>query len=96
MALTSLIILTEYGEKHIQIETRQGDNGVIIHWYDCDENFNHTGQADASADKRNEEEYHTQLREAAVDRGQLVTSHSTNPEWNPEGYVRVFSQNNED
>ena len=39
---------------------------------------------DAAADKRNEEEFHTELRKEAAARNQLITSHSTNPEWNLE------------
>ena len=35
-----------------------------------------------------EEEYHTQLRIEASKRNQLITSHSTDPEWNPKDYVK--------
>ena len=38
-----------------------------------------------------EEEYHTDLRKQAAVTGHLITSHSTNPEWNPEGYTKEFS-----
>jgi hypothetical protein len=34
-----------------------------------------------------EEEFHTDLRKQAAERNQLITSHSTDAEWNPEGYT---------
>jgi hypothetical protein len=90
MALTALIIPDNEGNPtHLQVETIAGDNGCIVHWFKCDENFQHTGEKDASADKRTEEEFHVELRKAAAAKEQLITSHSTNPEWNPDGYVKV-------
>ena len=35
-----------------------------------------------------EEEFHTNLRIEAVKVNQLITSHSTNPEWNPKDYTK--------
>ena len=35
-----------------------------------------------------EDEFHKSLRNEAANRGHLITSHSTNPEWNPEGYEK--------
>jgi hypothetical protein len=35
-----------------------------------------------------EEEFHRKLREDAAKKGHLITSHSTDPEWNPEGYTK--------
>jgi len=37
-----------------------------------------------------EEEFHKDLREQAAKVDQLITSHSTDPEWNPEGYVKIL------
>ena len=34
-----------------------------------------------------EEEFHRDLREKSGEQGKLITSHSTDPEWNPKGYV---------
>ena len=98
MALTALMIPNDAGEiTYMQVETIEGDNGVIVHWFKCDENFVHTGDKDASADKRDEKTFHVELREAAAEKNQLVTSHSTNPEWNPEGYTKAApSQNGTD
>lgn len=92
MALTALKIDTKEGTRYVQLETIEGDNGIIVHWISCDENFVPDGAKDASADKRTEEEYHTQLRIESAKRGQLITSHSTNPEWNPEGYSKNLGE----
>lgn len=35
-----------------------------------------------------QEEFHKKLRDQAAEKDQLITSHSTDPEWNPEGYVK--------
>jgi hypothetical protein len=35
-----------------------------------------------------EEAFHTNLRLESSKLNQLITSHSTNPEWNPEGYIK--------
>jgi len=35
-----------------------------------------------------EKDFHTDLRKKAAEVGQLITSHSTDPEWNPEGYTK--------
>ncbi len=43
---------------------------------------------DLGVDDREEEEYHVELRKAAAKKEQLITSHSTNPEWNPEDYEK--------
>jgi len=41
-----------------------------------------------------EEEFHKDLRKHAAAKQQLITSHSTNPEWNPENQPKPLS--NED
>ena len=38
--------------------------------------------------ERSEEEFHTELRKAAAEKEDLITSLSTDPEWNPEGYSK--------
>jgi len=94
MALTSLIIPRKGNDnQYLQVETIAGEKGIVIHWYGCNNEFEHTGKADASADKRSEEEFHKGLREAAAKKDQLITSHSTHPEWNPEGYVKNLNDN---
>jgi hypothetical protein len=36
---------------------------------------------------KTEETYHRELRQLSSERNQFITSHSTNPEWNPENYI---------
>jgi hypothetical protein len=43
---------------------------------------------------RTEEEYHTELRRLAAKANQLITSHSTNPEWNPGEYKKHIKDGN--
>ena len=35
-----------------------------------------------------EKEFHKPLREEAAEHGHLITSHCTDPQWNPEGYSK--------
>ena len=35
-----------------------------------------------------EEEFHRSIRKEAAKKEQLITSHCTDPEWNPEGYSK--------
>lgn len=41
---------------------------------------------------QSEEQYHTDLRKEAAKAGHLVTSHSTNPEWNPDSYLKTLDE----
>ena len=40
-----------------------------------------------------EENFHKDLRKESSIHNQLITSHSTDPEWNPEGYVKNLGEN---
>ena len=57
-----------------------------------DETFTFRAGKDQGVDVRSEEDYHTELRLAAAIKDQLITSHSTDPEWNPEGYVKNLEE----
>lgn len=98
MALTSLRIpgVDDTPDQYIQVETIEGDNGIIVHVYKCNDKFEIGPDKDALADKRSEAEYHTALRKAAAEKGHLVTSHSTNPEWTPEDYVNNLNDGGEE
>jgi len=39
-----------------------------------------------------EEEFHKKFRNEAAQHGHLITSHSTNPEWNPENYSKNLNE----
>ena len=98
MAATSLIIedkkekVTKYIQVYTQPDQEEGTGvdgkgyGTIVVFYDMDPEFEFVQGSDRGKDKRDEETYHKELRYAAALKKQLVTSHSTNPEWNPEGY----------
>ena len=97
MATTSLIVddknINE--KKYIQITTqpKEGDEeGIIVAFFDMDETFEFNQGADQGSDLRTEEDYHIELRITAAEKNQLITSHSTKPEWNPEGYVKNLDQ----
>jgi len=96
MATTSIIVDDKNinTKKYIQITTqpKEGEAGIIVAFFDMDETFEFNQGADQGSDLRSEEEYHTELRKAAAEKNQLITSHSTNPEWNPEGYVKNLDQ----
>lgn len=77
--------------KYIRITTQPDEvkGGLIVIIEDMDPTFEFKQGSDAGTDKRDsEEEYHKELRVMAAEKEQLITSHSTNPEWNPEGYVK--------
>lgn len=93
MAMTSLIVTDKdtKEKKYIQIMTQENpdDDGLLVVVQETDETFQYKAGADQGVDPRNsEEEYHRELRTMAAEKNQLITSHSTDPEWNPEGYVQ--------
>jgi len=92
MSLTSIIVNDRIKKvtKYIQIVTTplEEGNGIHVAFKDMDEKFEFEQGADQCTDKRTEQEYHTELRAMAAEKEQLITSHSTDPEWNPEGYVK--------
>ena len=95
MATTSLIVFDKNikQKKYIQIVTqpKEEEDGLIVVVYDMDETFMFKQGADQGSDPRNsEEEYHTELRIMAAEKDQLITNYSTNHEWNPEGYEKVY------
>ena len=97
MALTSLIVFDDNikAKKYIQISTQPDTvkGGLIVIVEDMDPTFEFKQGSDIGVDPRNsEEEYHTELRIMAAEKNQLVTSHSTDPEWNPEGYVKNLDE----
>lgn len=41
---------------------------------------------------QSEEDFHKTIRRAAADEQHLITSLSTDPEWNPEGYIKNLKE----
>ena len=60
--------------------------------YHCDNDLKPLSQSQIFEIKDNEESYHKKLRLEASKYNHLVTSHCTNPEWNPENYSRNLEQ----
>ncbi len=89
MPITSVIAKLPSGEKYLQIVTQahpEDENKIAVLFQECDKDFMPIGGSDAGSDNRDEETYHKELRKQAAEKGELITSHSSNPEWNPENY----------
>lgn len=90
MPVTSLIITDKDTKRYLRVTTQPNadDEGVIVVFNEMNETFEESKGSDQGIDKRPEEQYHKELRLAAAIKNQLITSHSTDPEWNPEGYIK--------
>ena len=62
----------------------------------CDKELKDLSQPTVYEIHVSEEAFHKDLRKQAADHGQLITSHSTDPEWNPEGYVKNLEEDEQD
>lgn len=93
MPITSII--TKEGVK-LRFETTpvEETSEVVVEVRLCDENFMPELGKDLQryATPDSEEDFHIKLRSEASKVNQLITSHSTHPEWNPEGYVKNYNQ----
>lgn len=73
-------------------EDRLGNGNLVAHHYAkvtaCDEKLKDLSQPTVYEINVTEEEFHKDLRKKAAAHNQLITSHSTDPEWNPEGYTK--------
>lgn len=86
MATTALRITEEGGvEKRLLFMTVPTPTGVDVDIYPADEEFNPVGTASLGVSQQPEDQYHTDLRKQASEKGHFVPEYSTNPEWNP-GY----------
>jgi len=104
MPTTSLIIkdkiqnVTKYIQVYTQRDEEEGTgidgkgHGSIVVFYDMDPEFEFIQGSDRGKDPRDQETYHKELRYEAALKKQLITSHSTDPEWNPEGYVKTLEK----
>ena len=91
MPVTALRIREKDKTVYLQVETQPDpENGeqIIVVFKRMDETFQVQDGADQGVDERSEQAYHTALRIEAATKKQLITSHSTDPEWNPEGYSK--------
>ena len=80
----------EYLNLFIQTQVTDDDQTVVINIVDNDLKVI---DGPVYQDLLQEEAvFHTELRKKAAENGDLITSHSTNPEWNPEGYTKTLDQ----
>jgi hypothetical protein len=94
-AVTSVITKLPTGVKRLQIVTQphpEDENKIAVLFHECDEELKPTSKVDIGSDDRDHETYHRELRKAAAEKNELITSHSTDPEWNPEGYVFTLDE----
>ena len=86
MPATTIKISNDKGETRLMFITDQVDNTLTVNVYGCDENCIPKGTPVTSIiTDKNEEEYHRNLRNDAMERNQLVIGYCTDPEWTP-GY----------
>lgn len=94
-AVTSVITKIPTGIKYLQIVTQphpEDENKIAVLFYECDDLLRPTTKVDIGSDDRDHKTYHKELRKAAAEKNELITSHSTDPEWNPEDYVLTLDQ----
>lgn len=66
--------------------TLGGVTKVVCTVVGVDANLKHLTKPTVYELPDSEEVFHTGIRKEAAEKGHLITSHCTNPEWNPEGY----------
>ncbi len=87
MAIT--LIKTKKGLlQYRSVVLAKGELEYFIELKVVDENLKALSDIIRLAVDKPEADFHKELRESAASQKQLITSHSTDPEWNPEGYVK--------
>ena len=86
---------------NVQITTQiphESENlkGTMILITKCDEDFLPTSVTSKTYNEREELDFIKHLRINAAEKEQLITNYSTNPELNPEGYVKNYKSEIDD
>jgi hypothetical protein len=101
MAVTGLRIEQEEGTQNMLVSTMPFEaelegghtkEGIAVDWQVVDDDLKPIGEPEKTAHERTEEEFHKTLREEAAKAGHLITGWSSDPEWNPEGYTKIFNK----
>ena len=95
MPVTALKIEEKDKTIYLQVETQPDpdkEDQIVVVFKRMDEKFQVQDGADQGVDTRTEEQYHKALRKEAAKKNQLITSHSTNTEWNPKDYVKNLEE----
>jgi hypothetical protein len=67
------------------------DDDLVIAKYLVDTKMNPISKKQYTIATATEEIFHTELRKQACDNCHLITSHSTDPEWTPDGYSKILT-----
>jgi hypothetical protein len=78
----------DFKNKELLKEEGLEEDDLVIAKYLVDEKMRPVSDKKYSVAKSTEEEFHTELRVQAAEKKHLITSHSTDAEWNPEGYIK--------
>ena len=89
MALTLIRIDNKNTAFKTFINTEENIQYLSI--YNCDDSLNPIDSIKTQELLTDEKEAHVNLRKNAARDGVLITSHSTNPEWNPENYSKSLN-----
>src|SRR5210317_580911 len=101
MAVTGLRIENEEGISNMlvssmpfeaELEGGVTKEGIGVSWQVVDDDLKPIGPPEETAHEQTEEDFHKLLREKAAEEGHLITGWSSDPEWNPKGYKKVFNK----
>jgi hypothetical protein len=70
------------------VEEGDKEDVILLLVQSVNEKLEPTSDKNVSHLSEDAEGFHKDLRIKAAEQDKLITSHSTNPEWNPEGYVK--------
>lgn len=87
MPLTSIVTKNKEGqEQYIQFFTVPQEDKVLVTMFLCYDTWKPFAEFESFERDQTEEEYHRELRKAAMEHLEFVQEYSTNPEWTP-GYT---------
>jgi len=96
MALTGLKLKTNIDsvEQRVFILTNEdvneeGEITLTVSVAHCDNSWSPKGERLQYYRTESEKDFHVALRKDAAEKEHLITQMSTNPEWNPEGYIKA-------
>jgi hypothetical protein len=78
----------DFKNKELLKEEGLEEDDLVIAKYLVDAEMRPESDKKYSVAKSTEKEFHTELRVQAAEKKHLITSHSTDAEWNPEGYIK--------
>ncbi len=67
-------------------------NKLCVKIYQANKLLQPQGKPDYEYFNQSEEDFHKTIRRAAADEKHLITTLSTDPDWNPEGYIKELKE----